>query len=82
MGGEGDPRDLKTTPSAHSPGGCPDQEAKPAFPDTMASQAKEPDSGGCPVESWKPVLQWCRGKCLDWDLGDLDTSSNHHSPAT
>lgn len=66
---------LSTPPSVQSPapgsGGHPDKKAKPAFPDLMASQGNEPDAGRSPMEIWKRVLQWCRGKCLDWELGDL-----------
>ena len=62
---------LTTSPSvqSHVPGsgGRPDKEAKPAFPDLMASLGNEPDAGRSPVESWKQVLQWCRGKSLDWE---------------
>lgn len=51
-------------------GGRPDKEAKPAFPDLMASQGNEPDTGKSPMESWKQGLRRCCGKSLDWRFGD------------
>jgi hypothetical protein len=59
---------LNTPPG---PGGYPDKEAKPAFPDLMASQGNKPDTGRSPMESWKQVLPWYRGKSLGRELEGL-----------
>lgn len=77
----GSPRSLGQL----SPPPCvqsPDKEAKPAFPDPMASQENEPDTGRSPTESWKQALQSGGGKGLDWEPGGLCTTASHHPPAT
>lgn len=60
----------------------PDKTAKPAFPDLVALQENEPDTGRSPMESWKQALQWCGGEGLDWEPGGLCTTASHHPPAT
>lgn len=76
-GGLGDGA-LSPPPSVQSPApgsrGCPDKEAKAAFPDLMASQGNAPDTGRRPMESWKQMLPWWRGQSLDWGSGDLSTA--------